>query len=129
MRSEVKQKEAVAFRAQEKRCFKCNSTKHLAHACRASKMSETTERKDLKCCVCDRSGYFVKNCRSKKQDTRSTYPPNGVCKRTNHTEKECYYKQDGRIDGNGKKEKQKICFLVEKGTQTNGYLTQVQTVT
>lgn len=77
-------------------------------------MSETTERKDLKCCVCDRSGYFVKNCRSKKQDTKSTYPPSGVCKRTNHTEKECYYKQGGRIDGNGKKEKQKVCFFSGK---------------
>lgn len=88
---------AVAFKTgidEKRRCFKCNNTGHLARACRKTTFKKYTDTKEKQ--------LFCK-----------------ICKKSNHLEKDCYFrtdakKKDRRMDKSEKQEKQneKVSFLV-----------------
>lgn len=42
------EEEPVAFKAIEKRCFRCNSTKHLSHAYKNNSLTAKDKSKELK---------------------------------------------------------------------------------
>lgn len=46
--------EAVAFKTNEKKCFKCNNTDHLAKACKANK----GHNQETRCFKCDGRGHI-----------------------------------------------------------------------
>ena len=103
--------EHVAFRAAERRCFKCNSTKHLAAACRETNQSKRWKGKEVKCFACDKIGHIAKDCKTARWKTRTEYTPCSICKKTNHTDKECYFGRNKQTDD--KREEKKDSFLTD----------------
>lgn len=81
----------VAFKTQDKKCFKCNKVGHVTRDCKSKIQS-----KAKKCFSCNKMGHFSSNYPEKKQNSCS------ICKKTNHTDKDCFFR----------KKEDKICFLV-----------------
>lgn len=102
--SEKEEKEnAVAFKANvnaniKKRCFKCNSTGHLVRACRKTTFQKQTDSKEKQ--------MFCK-----------------ICKKSNHLEKDCYFRNDAkkkdRQSEKSDKQTDKVSFLVHKQQDTS----------
>ncbi|KMQ88995.1 copia protein [Lasius niger] len=94
---------AVAFKANvnaniKKRCFKCNPTGHLARACRKTTFQKQTDLKEKQ--------MFYK-----------------IYKKSNHLEKDCYFRNDAkkkdRQTDKSDKQTDKVSFLVHKQQDTS----------
>lgn len=98
---------AVAFRASEQKCYKCNEKGHIARTCKnASKNSNNVRR----CYNCNSTEHLSKNCtKSRKQRCK-------ICKKDNHQEKDCFFKNK---NNNDTKKGSMISFLAQNSETCN----------
>lgn len=83
----------VAFKTQERKCYKCNKVGHMSKDCKTKGQSKTK-----KCYSCNKVGHFSSNCPTKGSQSNCS-----ICKKTNHTDKDCFFR----------KKEDKVCFLVK----------------
>lgn len=95
-KSNQSQEDVVAFKAIEKRCLKCNSSRHLANTCRIGTQEEWKKGRELICFICNKTGHLAKYCRNKRDEHRMVYPPCRLCGRRNHLKKDCFNKQQNQ---------------------------------
>lgn len=86
-RSCTDKEEAVALRTEERKCYKCNRKGHLAYACTRVQDTKRGNVNNKKCFNCHKTGHVAKDCR---RDSASFCK---ICKKTNHSEKNCFFRQ------------------------------------
>jgi len=59
-----KEEKEVAFRAADKKCFKCNKLGHIAKDCR---IKSNQGGKQIRCFKCNKTGHVEKFCEEKQQ--------------------------------------------------------------
>lgn len=96
----------VAFKATERKCFKCDRPGHLAKDCK-SKFSSASAKK---CFTCNKQGHLAKDCFKKINKNREACK---ICKKTNHVEKDCFFRKK-----NEDKSQEKVSFLACKERRT-----------
>lgn len=105
--------DAVAFKATEKKCHKCNNTGHLARACKVNKGNI----QDMRCFKCNGRGHIAKFC--KKEDATGGTTKCNICKKSNHAEKDCYFRKNKTDDQTSTKDK--VTFLASN-CKTNKWI-------
>lgn len=108
----------VAFKTNEKKCFKCNDTGHLAKACKAKGRNQET-----KCFKCNGRGHIAKFCRKKENSSGTTKC--SICKKSNHVEKDYYFRKNKIEDQANTKDNNKdnkISFLASSSTTSEWIL-------
>lgn len=94
--TEQEEKEnVVAYRVTKKRCFKCNSTGHLAKACRKTALKNQT-------------------------DSKEKQPYCKICKKNNHLEKDCFFR--GKETKKKDQQTDKVSFLVHKQKNISSWI-------
>lgn len=85
-RNKSKESEStVAFRSNEKLCFRCKTAGHISRFCPKNKMVNDNERK---CFTCGSSNHLARNCDKKSNKTECK-----ICKKNNHVEKDCFFRK------------------------------------
>lgn len=72
----------VAFKASERKCYRCKKSGHLTKDCKSKNGNKR------KCFNCNKYGHMAKSCREKKSKSNEAC---SICKKTNHQEKDCYF--------------------------------------
>lgn len=80
-----KNEQQVAFKIIEKRCFKCNSSGHLARSCGKSK-NLVKSAKVKSCLKCDNDFYLAKDCSRNKNNPSCC----STCNKDNHTQRDLF---------------------------------------
>lgn len=60
-RSCLAQGDGVAFKAEERKSYKCNQKGHLAHACK--KLDAVNKGNDVKCFNCHKTSHVPRHCK------------------------------------------------------------------
>lgn len=79
------QESAVAFKAVEKKCFKCGNYRHIAKKCKNGD-------KIKKCYACNKEGHYASDCKANTKRNKEKQICS-ICKKDNHKEKDCYFRQ------------------------------------
>ncbi|XP_029675760.1 uncharacterized protein LOC115243150 [Formica exsecta] len=87
MRDKDRQSEekAVAFKAINKKCYKCNKPGHMAKDCRTK---NRPNEKEVRCFKCNKKGHMARSCDEKPKTERCS-----ICKKSNHEKKDCYFRK------------------------------------
>jgi len=93
--------DTIRIRATEKKCYKRSNTNHLAKTCKNKDNIQET-----RCFKC--RGCITKFC--KKEDISGNIVKCDICKKNNHSEKDCYFRKNKLDDQSNTKDK--ISFLV-----------------
>lgn len=92
--------ELVAFQASSVKCYKCDGSNHLARDCKAS--GQNNHKTYYK----NKTGNTYKG---KRYDDLRPQPRCGICKKTNHQERNCYFRN--KQNNSNKQDSTKVCFL------------------
>ncbi|KAM0730296.1 Retrovirus-related Pol polyprotein from transposon TNT 1-94 [Formica fusca] len=101
-KSKEQEEKAVAFKATDRKCFKCNKTGHLAKKC--TKTQTAIEKRQVRCFKCNKIGHMARSCGDNQGSSEQKC---SICKKTNHTEKNCYFR-------NKYNNENKVAFLTGK---------------
>ena len=116
MNLSIEKEEPVAFKSIEKRYGKINhSNNQSTNSGRMrSKTQNTQDKQKLRCFKCNKPGHFARFCRN-TSDTVNTVKC-GICKRSNHAEKDCYFRKNKQkqIKDEDKEIKDKVSFLISE---------------
>lgn len=105
----IESEDTTAFKALERYCFKCRSRTHFTRNCRRlrdegrkSWSQQTREKKNCDMPGPSSNGRQLREC--------------GICKKTNHAEKDCFFKSRQR---HGQKPPNRTAFLTRNSSTEN----------
>lgn len=98
----------VAFKSTERKCNKCNEIGHLARTCR--KERKDSSNKGKRCFSCNKAGHFAKDC-PKAGGSKEKNLFCKICKKNNHEEKDCYFRD--RETKQRKSSMEKVSFMTQ----------------
>jgi len=106
IKTRLSEEKEVALKTESKKCNKCNKVGHSIKDC---KVKTNKLNKTIRCFRCNKLGHTEKSCKEKLHSQNNDKC--SICKKTNHTEKNRYF----RKDKNRKPEKEeKLLFLVPR---------------
>lgn len=113
-REEEEKGNTVAFKSAELKCNICKEIGHLAHTCKRKKGKSSGREK--RCFNCNKSGHFAKDCR-KTSGTKEKNLFCKICKKNNHAEKDCYFRdRESKYNRNAT---EKVSFLTQVSARTS----------
>jgi len=95
--------EPVAFKSVEKRQGKITGQNTNSEKTR-SKTSNTQDKQKKRCFKCNEPGHFARSCKNTGNIIRC-----GICKKTNHAERDCYFRKTPSKQKN--EDKDKVSFM------------------
>ncbi|KYM96030.1 Copia protein [Cyphomyrmex costatus] len=108
--------EAVAFKAMQKKCFKCNKTGHFAKNCRMK--TDIKDKKQIRCFKCNKVGHIARLRRDGDSDSVKDEKKCNICKKNNHEEKDCYFRDKKQ----NKNEDKKVALLTSEMIEENSWI-------
>lgn len=100
------EEKGVAFKTEGRMCYKCNKMGHLAKNCITK---QNSAGKQVRCFRCNKIDHIKQFYRLKQQ--LKTREGCSICKKTNHTEKTCYFRKNKNKKN---KDEEKVSFLTSK---------------
>lgn len=112
-REEEEKGNAVAFKSAEQKCNIYKEVGHLAQTCKRKRGKPSGREKH--CFNCDKAGHFAKDCR-KPSGTKEKNLFGKICKKNNHAEKNCYFRD--RESKHNRSATEKVSFLTQVTDRT-----------
>lgn len=109
-------KNVVAFKSSEVRCYRCKCIGHVSKQCR------TSEERIIKCFRCNKLGHIARYCPQQKIINNMSCK---ICKKTNHTEKDCFFRNTNNtkkmsfIVGEHNKNEEKQSWILDSGSSSH----------
>lgn len=112
---------AIAYKTKERKCYKCNSTGHIAWQW---KYKTNCENDKEKCFRCNEEGHRAAMCKQKAEGKFCS-----ICKKTNHIKENCFFKNKSEQESSKATKRNKVSYLAREVGKSQDWVVDSGTTT